>query len=203
VGIDLAIQKSHPRRARYPHWCPDLPTRAYEGFGRLYVEKQTARLPQGAHFIDKHPANFNHAGFIRLLLPDAHIIESRRSPLDTCLSCYFANLTATMTYSSRLANLGHYYRAYAGLMEHWRDVGIRIRSVDYEDLVESPESNAVALCEAVGLAGSPASGMRAGHIRTQSAYQARQPVYKSSVGRWRNYEKHLGPLIDALGDLAR
>jgi hypothetical protein len=150
------------------------------------------------------PLNFEHLGLIALLFPQARIIHCRRDPLDVCVSCFTNPMKAEAT-PGDIAGLGSYYREYARLMEHWRAVlPMPIFESQYEDLVESFEERARALIAFVGLPWDPACLSfyeTERSVFTPSAMQVRQPIYKSSVGRWRRYEKHLGPLKAALGDL--
>ena len=154
---------------------------------------------------DKNPGNFKRLGLIALLFPNARVIHCRRDPLDTCLSCFTSPLNAqTHGYATDLATLGAYYREYIALMDHWRDVlPLRIHELDYERLIDSPEEQSRKLIDFMGLPWDPAC--LAPHestrpVHTISMTQVREPIYKTSVGRWRNYESHLGPLKAALGD---
>jgi tetratricopeptide (TPR) repeat protein len=157
---------------------------------------------------DKMPHNFLYLGLIRLLFPNARIIHCRRDPLDTCASCFTTHLqTRSHPYTADLKTLGEYYRSYVELMNHWRRVlPGSIFDSDYETLIAAPEEQSRKLLEFVGLAWDPAvllTHESARPVRTASRLQVRQPLYSTSVGRWRRYEKHLGPLIEALGDLAK
>jgi hypothetical protein len=148
-------------------------------------------------------------GLIHALLPGARIIHVRRNPADSCLSCYQRLFREGQHHTYDLGELGRYYRAYAGLMDHWRSVlptGAWIE-VDYESVVADCEGEARRLLDYCGLPWDPACldfHRTERPVRTASATQVRQPLYGSSVGRWRAYEAHLGPLLDAMGeDLAR
>lgn len=203
LKIITSISRSHPRRLGYPAWSPDLPREAYRGFGKLYFEKFATMQPDAERFVDKYLLSYQYLGFIRAMLPDALIIESRRNAVDTCLSCYFHNLGAGHAYSSNLASIAHTYRLYADLMDHWRGFIEGLIRVDYETFIEDADGRAAELRAASGLAPAESAQptARARHVQTWSAYQVRQPVFSSSVAKWRNYEAHLGPLIAALHDL--
>ena len=156
---------------------------------------------------DKMPQNFLHLGLIALLFPKARIIHCRRDPLDTCLSCFTIHLKDhNHGYAGDLKTLGLYYREYHLLMAHWREVlQVSIYDLDYERLVAAPEEESRRLIEFIGLPWDPAclapqESQRA--VKTLSRLQVRQPIYATSVQRWRRYEKYLGPLREALGDLA-
>lgn len=156
------------------------------------------------HFTDKMPHNFDRMGLIRLMFPNAKIIHVRRHPVDNCVSLYTNSMTAFHNaYKSDLTMLGLYYRQYLRLMEHWRKVlPGGFHEVYYEDMVANTELNARKMIDYLGLEWEDGVMDRQGSqktVRTLSVWQVRQPVYTSSAGRWRVYEKHLGPLLDALG----
>lgn len=199
--VSESLAKHNPNRRPYPGWAIDVPVEAYQGFGKLYVEKFAGLRPTARRWIDKNLLNFSFVGLIRAMLPDALIVDCRRSPIDTCLSCYFQNLRDGHLYKFRLESLGHFYRRYHDLMEHWRAIDEAILRVDYETVVADTAGEVARLLGAMDLAPA-AGGTGATHIKTSSAFQARQPIYETSVARWKNYEKHIGPLIEALGDLA-
>jgi len=199
-----AARAAHPGAKPYPDFAPDLAPAALAELGRRYVEKFEALFPTAERFIDKNLLNFQHVAMIRVMLPGARIVHVRRDPLDTCLSCYFQRLPADHRYKFALDSLGLYYRMYADLMAHWDEAAGGAIVVDYETFIDHPEAEYRRVLDA--LAAPPAAEReesRSRSIQTSSAFQARQPVTKSSVGKWRRYEKHLGPLIEALGPLAR
>ena len=186
---------------------PKLTMKETKELARRYLAVLDRVSLPAARVTDKMPHNFQHLGLVALLFPNARIIHCRREPLDTCVSCYTTQLRAHIHgYASDLSTLGGYYREYAGLMQHWRRVlPLPVYELDYERLIEDPETESRRIVEFVGLSWDPAclapqeSGLP---VNTQSRTQVRQPIYGSSVGRWRRYEKHLGPLKAALGDLA-
>lgn len=151
---------------------------------------------------DKMPHNFQGVGFIAMLFPNARIIHTKRSPFDTCLSIWQQNFNDAHSYARNLADLGHHYAHYLHLMQHWREVlPDRLLEIEYEDLVENQEAVSRKLIDFVGLPWDDAC-LRPQDVKrtvlTASVWQVRQPVYKRSAGRWKNYEQHLGPLRDAL-----
>lgn len=153
---------------------------------------------------DKMPLNFLHLGLIALLFPNAHIIHCRRNPMDTCLSCYFQNFSGNHAYAGDLGNLGHYYRQYERLMLHWNHVlPLSMHTVDYEELVAEPETISRQMLAYVDLDWHQDClqfHRTRREVHTASLAQVRQPLYRSSVERWRNYDGHLSPLKAALGD---
>jgi hypothetical protein len=164
------------------------------------------RAPDARRITDKMPANFIFIGLIHALLPNAKIVHVTRNPVDNCLSCFTNQFGQGHAYSYDLAELGKYYADYARLMAHWRRVlpeGAFIE-VRYENLVADNEAQARRLIEYCGLAWNDAcleSHKTKRSIRTISVTQVRQPIYTSSVDRWRRYEPFLKPLLDELGEL--
>ena len=150
---------------------------------------------------DKMPRNFRHLGLIALLLPRARVIHCRREPMDVCLSCYSQDFLA-QPFSHDLGHIGLYYREYERLMAHWRAVlPLPVLEVGYEELVSDPEGVSRGMIEFCGLDWDPACldfHRTQRPILTASHWQARQPLYDSAIGRWKNYEAHLAPLKAAL-----
>lgn len=155
---------------------------------------------------DKMPGNFQSLGFISLILPRAKIIHSRRCPAATCLSLYFKNFAKVISYSRDLRWVGEYYRLYHDLMDHWRGVlPLQILDVDYEDMVADHEGTMRKVLDFVGLEWNDACldfYKTKRRVKTASLWQVRQPIYDTSLARWRQYSHHLAPLFEALGDLA-
>jgi tetratricopeptide (TPR) repeat protein len=191
----------------FPDNLRTLDQRTLSAWGAEYVAGLRQRAPNVQRITDKMPANYFAIGLIHLMLPNAKIIHVNRNPVDTCLSCYTRLFNRKQEHTYDLAELGQYYVHYARLMDHWRKVlpAGAFLDVQYEDIVADQEVQArrlIAYCE---LEWNPAcldfhNTKRS--VRTASVTQVRQPIYTSSVERWRNYEKFLGPLMDALGDLA-
>lgn len=180
----------------------DLAPDVVRARAQSYLAALRRRGDGARRVIDKMPHNFLVLGWVALLFPGARIIHCRREPLDTCVSCYTQHFAEAHAYSSDLAILGRYYRSYERLMRHWADVlPVTIHEIRYEELVSDTEGEARRLIEALGLEWQPAcldfhKSRRV--VKTPSLWQVRQPVYDSSVGRWRRYERHLGALIASL-----
>ncbi len=156
------------------------------------------------HFTDKLPHNFLYIGVINLLFPNAPIILCRRHPLDNCFSLYSNSMGKYHNeYKTDLTRLGLYYRQYCRLVDHWKTVlPGRFHEVFYEDMVANTELNARAIIDYLGLEWEDAvleRGNSQRSVRTLSGWQVRQPVYQTSKGKWRAYEKQLQPLRDAIG----
>jgi tetratricopeptide (TPR) repeat protein len=191
---------------RYPEDVPALTAGQLHAFGKTYVEGLQARAPGAKRVTDKMPGNFIFLGLIYLALPGARIIHVLRDPRDTCLSCYSKLFSAEQDFTYDLGEIGRYYRKYAELIGHWRDVlpEGRMLEIRYEDVIEDLETSARRIVDHCGLDWHPAC--IAFHearrpVRTASASQVRRPIYRTSEGRWRAYQNHLGPLLSALGDL--
>jgi tetratricopeptide (TPR) repeat protein len=188
----------------YPERAAALPAGDLHALGRRYFEGLRRRAAGAARIVDKMPSNFVYLGMIHLALPRARIIHIRRNPLDSCLSCYSRLFIEGLPYTYDLAELGRYYRLYAMLMAHWREVlpPDRLIEVDYEAIIADVAAEARKIVEFCGLPWDDrcaAFHQTDRPVRTASVVQVRQPIYRSSEGRWRAYRKHLGPLIAALG----
>lgn len=152
-------------------------------------------------FTDKMPLNYRNLGPIHSVFPNARILHIRRDPLDTCLSMYTTFLAGSANFLYRKENLVAFYRAYLRTMEHWRRVlpADRFLELDYESLVASPERETRRVLEFLDLPWDEAClhhDRHGGAIGTPSRWQARQPVYGTSVARWRRYEPWLGKLLE-------
>jgi tetratricopeptide (TPR) repeat protein len=149
--------------------------------------------------VDKMPGNFMHLGLIHAALPRAHIIHMRRNPIDTCLSIYFQHFEAFHPYATDLEDLAHYYGEYLRLMQHWRSIlpAQSMLDLPYEGLVDDAELWSRKMVEFIGLPWDPQCS-EFQHTRrdviTASKWQVRQAISRSSVQRWRNYERYIGPL---------
>jgi hypothetical protein len=171
---------------------------ALERLARDYGELLRALAPDAVRVTDKMPSNFMLLGLIRLALPGARIIHCKRHPVDTCLSIYVTPYERSPDFAHNLETIVTYYREYERLMAHWWRVlsADRFLEVSYEDLVTNRERvtrDIIAFC---GLDWNEAClrpEENARTVATPSLWQARQPVYRSSVARWRRYEPWLGP----------
>ncbi|MCH8959042.1 MAG: sulfotransferase, partial [Proteobacteria bacterium] len=191
-----------PPRAQLPENIDQVEPGAWEFIGNQYVKTITQRSWEALRITDKLPFNYTLAGIIQLMLPNARIIHCRRNPLDTCVSCFMTSFGSDRGFTRDLHELGGTYRTYQDLMAHWHKVMPgRILDVVYEELVENTEEQARTLIAHLGLAWDDAClefYKNKRRVSTSSLVQVRQPVYKTSVGRWRRYEKHLAPLISAI-----
>ncbi len=174
-----------------------------------YLGVLRAIAPNATRVTDKMPFNFLWAGLIHLAFPRALIIHCRRSAIDTALSIHQTHFHPSMAFPTGGAELVAYFRSYQRLIDHWRSVlpVDRFIEVDYEDITGAPEPVIRRIIAACGLAWHdaclrPECNPRA--VKTQSKWQTRQPIYRTSVARWRRYEPWLGPLralVDAESEL--
>jgi tetratricopeptide (TPR) repeat protein len=189
----------------FPHALADLQPDRIRALGESYLERVQSIAPEAACVTDKMPANFFHSGMIHLMLPGARIIHSRRDAMDTCLSNFTRLFNRTMEFAYDLEELARYHRRYRRLMEHWHAVlpPGTILDVDYENVVADLEGQARRMIEFVGLEWDDtclAFHENPRVVKTASIAQVRQPIYTSSVGRWRRFETQLEPLRRALGE---
>ena len=191
---------------RYPAVLRDMPDETFAKLGREYIEGTRLHRRGAPRFTDKMPNNFRHIGLISLMLPQARIIDARRDPMACCFSAFQQLFAEGQEFSYDLADLGQYYRAYVELMDHWdRVLPGRILRVNHEDVVADLEREVRRLLDFCGLPFDERC-LRFHEtdrpVRTASSEQVRQPLNKRGVEQWRRYAAHLGPLREALGDLA-
>jgi tetratricopeptide (TPR) repeat protein len=199
----LAAGVSGPNGSEFPEAVAAMSGEQLHQLGGNYLRTVCRMAPKAKRITDKLPGNFLRVGLIHLALPKARIIHTRRDLRDTALSCFSILWPSGMEQTYDLAELGRYCRTYEALMEHWRRVLPKgaMLEVQYEDVVENLEEQARRIVEHCGLEWNDAC--LAFHrtersVRTASASQVRQPIYTSSVGRWRAHEVQLQLLLQAL-----
>lgn len=180
-------------------WSPEL---CY-AITNNYLSSLQRLSSEAMHITDKMPHNFNAIGLIHALFPNAKIIHVKRNPVDTCFSCYTQLFNEGQLYSYDLTELGQYYQCYERIMNHWRNIlpSNAWLDVQYETLVNDFDYNAMRLLDFCGLPWEPdclTFYQSKRPVRTASFAQVREPVYASSIQRWRRYERELAPLIQAL-----
>jgi tetratricopeptide (TPR) repeat protein len=175
-------------------------------FGENYLNTVYNFDRHSNKYVDKLPHNFLNIGLINIIFPNAKIIHCHRDPIDNCVSCFTSPLNEGHSYAKDLTGLGKYYTEYWSLMNYWKSVSkIPIFDMPYEKTVSDLEGQARALIAHVELPWNDAClkfNEASGQVSTISQWQVRQPIYTTSVKRWKAYENHLGPLIEGLGDLA-
>jgi len=187
---------------KFPYCAAKLSPDNFEILGAEYSKRLRQYSGAVKYITDKELHNFLYIGMIRLTLPNAKIIHCKRNPVDTCLSIFKTYFAGVHKYAYDLSELGEYYKLYQDLMEHWYKIlpGY-IFDIQYEDLVGDQEGETRKLLDYCELPWDEAClsfHRTIRPVRTASAEQVRRPIYNSSVGLWRRYEKHLSPLLSAL-----
>ena len=203
---DLAVRLISPAGRDYPRNLSGLNLQGLKLLGDEYIRRITERAPDSPHITDKMPGNFQLVGLIHLILPNARVIHVMRNPLDTCISGFARLFRNNQNQSYDLYEQGRFYQDYDQLMQHWRDVlpESAFYEVQYENLVEDNENQTRRLIDYCGLPWDDAclqSHKTKRTVRTASITQVRQPIYTSSLQRWRRYEQFLGPLQEGLGEV--
>jgi tetratricopeptide (TPR) repeat protein len=187
----------------YPEAFSQMPLEELRSIGASYI--LNCGFSATRHFTDKMPENFLYIGLIKLILPRAKIIHCRRTPADTCLSCYSQKFgSGNLLYSYDLQELGLEYRRYQRIMAHWEKVmpGTTY-NLDYEDLINDQEGETRRMLDYCGLPFEEAClqfSKTKRIVDTASASQVRKGLYSTSVGRWKQYEKYLEPLLAVLDE---
>lgn len=172
--------------------------------GEEYLDRtRIYRKSDKPRFVDKMPNNWQHVGLIKLILPNAGIVDARRHPLGCCFSAWKQHFARGQTFSYDLSEVGRYYRDYVTLMAAFDAAAPgAVHRVIYEHMVADTEREVARLLAALGLPFEPAclafwKNDRA--VRTASSEQVRRPIFADGVDHWRRFEPWLGPLVDALG----
>jgi len=199
----LAAAIGGPNEGEFPEAVAAMSGEELRQLGGSYLQMIRRKAPTAERITGKALDNFALAGLIHLALPSARMIHIRRDPRDTALSCFSILFTNGQDHTYDLAELGRFYRAYEALMEHWRNVLPEdvLLEVQYEEVVCDLERQARRMVGHCGLQwdGACLAFYRTKRsVQTASAAQVRQPIYDSSVGRWRAYEDLLQPFLQAL-----
>lgn len=166
-----------------------------------YLKAIAPHSADAVRIVDKSTFNSDHLGLIHSVFPRARIIYVRRDPIDTCLSCYFQDFANAASFTLDLSDLAHYYREHHRLFAHWRTVLPEgtLLEVPYAELVANQEAWSRRIIEFIGLEWNPRClefHLTERSVMTASKWQVRQRMYSSSIGRWRNYEKYIAPLLE-------
>ena len=188
---------------RYPAILGDLNNDLFAQFGEQFIDQTRIYRGSGQLFIDKMPNNFFHIGLIKLILPNAKIIDARRHPMACCFSGYKQLFGEGQEFSYGLSQIGEYYKEYVRLMAHWDAVlPGQVLRVNHEDVVADLETQVHRILNYCGLDFESAClefHKTERTVRTPSAEQVRQPIYTSGLDQWKNFEHYLAPLKEALG----
>lgn len=187
----------------YPDCIDDLTPEVTKGIAGNVLKELQQLSPDSKHIVDKLPHNFENIGLIRFLFPDARIISVRRDPRDIALSNYFTDYQARhsgMGFAYDLKDIGEQLADHNLMMHHWHQLFPGdILEINYEDVVDNLESCARTILSYIGVPWEPdvlKFNELERPVKTASAWQVRQPVYKTSKAKWRNYQQHLKPLIE-------
>jgi hypothetical protein len=205
-ALELGILGTNERPPSYPQSLSALSSADLTALGERYLAQTRPHRIQGRrYFIDKMPNNFLHIGLVQLILPNARIVDARRSPLGCCFANFKQHFQSGVWFSYSLRDVSHYYRDYVRLMAHFDAVlPGRVHRVVYENLVTDFDSEVRRLLDYCGLPFEEQclrfyETRRS--IQTVSSEQVRTPLYGDGVDQWRHYEPWLGELKEALGDL--
>lgn len=181
--------------------------RVIDALSKEYLGMLDALVPDqsSTRVVDKMPENYIYLGLAAKLLPGLSVIHCKRDARDTCLSIYFQAFGPWVKYARCQDTVATQYLGYLRTMEHWREtLDIKIHDSIYEDLTADPEPNIRALVDHVGMPFDPAClepHKTKKNVHTASISQVRNPIYRSSNQRWKNYEKHIGPMLELLADV--
>ncbi|MEO0714842.1 MAG: sulfotransferase, partial [Pseudomonadota bacterium] len=187
----------------YPEILTTLDNEQLRSLGTEYIDTTRIHRAGAPFFTDKMPNNFRHIGLIHLILPHAKIIDARREPLSCCWSGFKQLFAEGQEFTYGLEQIGHYYRAYVDLMDHWdRVLPGKVLRVEHEDVVADLDTQVRRILDHCGLPFEEScinfhETERA--VRTASSEQVRQPINTKGLDAWRKFEPHLGPLRSALG----
>ena len=187
----------------YPKILQTLEAEKFAEMGKAYIDETRIHRAGAPFFIDKMPNNFRHIGLIHLILPNAKIIDARREPMACCFSGFKQLFAEGQEFTYGLEEIGRYYRSYVALMRHWdKALPGRVLRVQHEDVIDDLEREVRRMLDFCGLEFEPACldfHKTERSVRTASSEQVRQPINKSGVDQWRQFETYLDPLKSALG----
>jgi len=191
---------------RYPGILAQFKSEDFRRMGEKYLSDSRAYRTGKPRFIDKMPNNFRHIGLIHLMLPKAKVIDARRNAMACCFSNFKQLFASGQQFTYSFEDIARYYRSYVELMAHWDRVlpGAVLR-IQHEDLVDDLDANVRRILGFCGLDFEPACiefHKTERRIHTASSEQVRQPIYREGLDQWRHFERWLGPLKVALGELA-
>lgn len=184
----------------YPQRISEVSSRDLRTIGDAYLARLFDLFPDAVNLTDKRPDNFLHLGLVKAMFPHARIVYTKRNNLDNCLSIFFQQFGGDLSYATDLEDTADYYSQHTKLMNHWAECfGDDIFTVDYDELVGSPEPILRGLLDFLGLAWNDQCldfENSAGLVKTASVWQVREGLHTSSRGRWRNYEA-IAPALSA------
>jgi len=195
-------QNQENKESQYPKNLAEINQDYYKKFGQQFINETRVYREQAPLFIDKMPNNFLHIGLIKLILPNAKIIDARRNPMACCFSGFKQLFAEGQDFSYSLEDIGRYYQAYLKLMAHWHEVlPDFVLTVSHEDVVDDLEKQVRRMLEFCGLPFEQSCidfHKTKRNIKTPSSEQVRQPIYKSATEQWQHFEQYLVPLKNVL-----
>lgn len=202
LAARLKGRNQNNQENQYPRNLSEINQDYFKRFGQQFIDETRDFREQAPLFIDKMPNNFLHIGLIRLILPNAKIIDARRSPMGCCFSGFKQLFAEGQDFTYSLEDIGRYYKAYLKLMAHWDTVlpGY-VLTVNHEDIVDDLETQVHRMLDFCSLPFEQSCidfYKTNRNIKTPSSEQVRQPIYKSSTEQWRHFEQYLSPLKNAL-----
>jgi tetratricopeptide (TPR) repeat protein len=190
------------QESQYPKNLAEINPDYFARFGQQFIDETRVYREKSPFFIDKMPNNFLHIGLIRLILPNAKIIDARRSPMACCFSGFKQLFAEGQDFSYDLEDIGRYYQAYLKLMDHWEAVlPYYVLTVNHEDVVDDLETQVRRILDFCGLEFEQSCvdfHKTKRNIKTPSSEQVRQPIYKSATEQWRHFEPYLTTLKNVL-----
>ncbi|WFL77330.1 sulfotransferase [Altererythrobacter arenosus] len=201
----LRRRKQVTDQSQYPQILHELTDEQLHQFGEKFIEDTRVHRAGAPFFIDKMPNNFRHIGLIKLILPNAKIIDARRAPMSCCFSGFKQLFAEGQEFTYGLNEVGRYYHDYVHLMRHWHEVlPGQILHVQYEDVVADTEAQVRRILDYLDLPFEEAClqfHKTERVVRTASSEQVRQPINTKGLEAWKPFEPWLDPLKDALGDV--
>ena len=203
MAISRDIKLIDPNNG-YPNNLMDIDTSSFNDFGQKYIDETRWARSSKPFFIDKMPNNFVHIGLIKLILPNAKIIDARRNPMDACFSCFKQYFAKGQHFTYDLDDIARYYKDYLRLMDFWNELFPReIFTINYEDIINNPNKKIRELlnfCN-VEFENSCLDFHKSKRpVKTASSEQVRQPMYKTGLDYWKNYRNNLDILINHFQD---
>ena len=203
--IKIAAELNTTKQDSYPEVLKKLDDFQLSKLGKDYISETKWARDVAPFFIDKMPNNFIHIGLIKTILPNAKIIDTRRDAMDTCFSCFKQFFARGQLFTYSLEDLGNYYTDYINAMNHWHNIyGKDIFTVHYDNVINKTEETIRELIDYCNLPFEKEClefYKSSRPVKTPSAEQVRQPIYKSGLNYWKNYEKHLVPLKKIIDEI--
>jgi tetratricopeptide (TPR) repeat protein len=203
--IKIAAELNNDSQNTYPEVLKELDNTKLSDLGKNYITETAWARENAPFFVDKMPNNFIHIGLIKTILPNAKIIDTRRDPMDTCFSCFKQFFARGQLFTYSLEDLGKYYTDYIRAMNHWHNIyGKDIFTVHYDNVINETEETIRELIDYCNLPFEQEClefYKSSRPVKTPSAEQVRQPIYKSGLNYWKNYEKHLVPLKKIIDEI--